>query len=59
VATKISTGDKYIGCFRDGKFEDARARVEFANGDILTRATYEAGVLTEGLKESKTGIYGG
>jgi len=59
VATKISTGDKYIGCFRDGKFEDARARVEFANGDRLYGAVYKAGVLVRGKKVSKTGTYDG
>ena len=59
MATKISTGDKYIGCFRDGKFHDGYADVEYANGDRLNDATYEAGVLTKGTKVSKTGTYGG
>ena len=59
MATKISTGDKYIGCFRDGKFYDHQATLEYANGDRLECAWYEAGVLTWGLKESKTGTYEG
>jgi len=60
VATKISTGDKYTGQFRKGKFHDFHTTLEFANGDRLERAWYEAGVLISGRKESKTtGTYDG
>jgi len=59
VATKISTGDKYTGKFRDGKFYDHQATLEYANGDRLKSAYYKAGVLTEGSKVSKTGTYDG
>jgi len=62
VATKISTGDKYSGEFRNGKFESRDANLSnlrFANGASLCKGKYEAGVLTKGRKESKTGKYEG
>jgi len=47
-AVATSNGDTYTGRFSDGKFEGRGATLEFANGDRLTKAVYEAGVLTWG-----------